>query len=74
MISPKIVFEKADAELIKSLEQGKFDSLEFYRLNLRARRLLLVQGFQDAYCVVIKAGRFYVMKWDWVKLLKPALS
>lgn len=47
MIFSKIVFEKADAGLIKSLEKGEFDSLEFYRLNLRARRLLLMQGFQD---------------------------
>ena len=47
MIDSKIIFEKTDAGLIKSLEKRDFDSFEFYRLNLKARRLLLIQGFQD---------------------------
>ncbi|MFH1619338.1 MAG: DEAD/DEAH box helicase [bacterium] len=32
---------------MKNLKKGTFDSLKFYRLNLAARRLLLVQSFQD---------------------------
>jgi len=47
MIASKIVFEKTDDGLIKSLEKKVFDSFGFYRLNLKVRRLLLVQGFQD---------------------------